>query len=83
MNSTLLDLLLVNIRGLDEPWQADLVDISSYARKNSKHKFHLTVIDTVSKFASAVRLRNKNGNDAGTAVTSTLVKGTYTAELAL
>lgn len=41
----------VDIRGLDETWQADLVDMSSYARENNKYKYLLTVIDIFSKFA--------------------------------
>lgn len=62
----------VDIRGIDETWQADLVDMSAYASKNSGHKFLLTVIDNFSKFAWAVPLKTKNGKDVTSAMKSVL-----------
>src|SRR5277367_4469193 len=46
-------------RDIDEIWQADLVDMQKYATYNGNHTFILTVIDTFSKFAFAVPLKNK------------------------
>lgn len=65
----------VDIRGLDETWQADIVDMSSYARQNSQHKFLLTVIDIFSKFAWAIPLRSKSGRDTTIAMKSIFNQG--------
>ena len=37
----------VVVRGLDETWQADLVDMSAYARYNNSYKYLLTIIRAV------------------------------------
>ena len=49
----------VIVAGIDDQWQADLVDISSLARFNKGYKFLLTCIDVFSKFAWVVLLKNK------------------------
>ena len=49
------------VNGMDEQWQADLVDMQSFARDNKGIKFLLTVIDVLSKRAWAVPLKNKTG----------------------
>ena len=49
------------VTGIDDQWQADLVDISSLARFNKGYKFLLTCIDVFSKFAWVVPLKNKSG----------------------
>ena len=51
----------VIVTGIDDQWQADLVDISSLARFNKGYKFLLTCIDVFSKFAWVVPLKNKLG----------------------
>ena len=51
----------VVVRGIDETWQADLVDMKAYSKVNRGYTFLLTVIDNVSKFAWAVPLKNKTG----------------------
>ena len=51
----------VIVTGIDDQWQADLVDISSLARFNKGYKFLLTCIDVFSKFAWVVPLKNKPG----------------------
>ncbi|XP_046749940.1 uncharacterized protein LOC124413423 [Diprion similis] len=38
----------VDVRGIDETWQADLVDMMSYAGQNKGYKYMLTVIDIFS-----------------------------------
>ena len=45
--------------GINDQWQADLVDVSSLASSNDKHTFILTVIDGFSKVGYAQPLRNK------------------------
>ena len=48
-----------DIRGLDETWQADLVEMQPYSRENKGYKYLLTVIDIFSKFAWAIPIQNK------------------------
>lgn len=55
-------------KGIDDLWQADLVEMNSgtlkgLSRINRGMKFMLTVIDTFSKYAWAVPLKFKNGKD--------------------
>ena len=64
-----------DIRGLDETWQADLVEMIPYARENKGHKYMLTVIDIFSKFAWAVPIKSKTGNDVTAAMESVLKQG--------
>ncbi|XP_015123511.1 uncharacterized protein LOC107045691 [Diachasma alloeum] len=65
----------VEVRGLDETWQADLVDMSAYYRENGGYKFLLTVIDIFSKYAWAVPTKTKNGKDVSSAMKSILEQG--------
>ena len=65
----------VDIRGLDDNWQADLVDMSAYAKVNQGYRFILTVIDNFSKFAWARPLKTKNGVDVTKAMRSILEQG--------
>ena len=37
------------MRGIDETWQADLVDMQKYSRMNKGFNYIVTVIDNVSK----------------------------------
>lgn len=56
--------------GIDNHWQADLVDVSSIAKFNRKHSFILTVIDTFSKFGFARGLKSKHGEEVTKAMKS-------------
>ena len=47
--------------GIDDLWQADLVDLSSISKYNDGYKFLHTVIDVFSKVAWTVPLKNKSG----------------------
>lgn len=49
----------VKILGLDDLWQADLVEMIPYSEINDNFKYILTVIDTFSKYAWAVPLKSK------------------------
>ena len=53
----------VIVTGIDDQWQADLVDITSLAPFNKGYKFLLTCIDVFSKFAWVVPLKNKSGDN--------------------
>ena len=45
--------------GIDDLWQADLVDLSNIANYNDGNRFLLTCIDVFSKFAWVVAIKNK------------------------
>ena len=45
----------------DETWSADLIDKSILSKYNNNYKFILTVIDTFTKYAWAIPLKNKSG----------------------
>ena len=65
----------VVMRGLDETWQADLVDMSAYARYNNGYKYLLTIIDIFSKYAWVIPTRTKSGKDVADAMKTVLKKG--------
>ena len=65
----------VHMRGIDETWQADLVEMLPYARENNGCKYLLTVIDIFSKYAWAVPVKSKSGPDVTAAMQSVLVQG--------
>src|SRR6187551_1442371 len=50
-------------KGLDDLWQADLVDMQPYAKTNCGMHYILTVIDVYSKFAWAEGIKRKTGED--------------------
>lgn len=56
--------------GINHLWQADLVDLTSLAGYNDGYKFLLTVIDTFSKFAYVVPLKNKSSQNVKNAFSS-------------
>lgn len=64
-----------NMRGLDETWQADLVEMQPYARENKDIKYLLTIIDVLSKFAWAVPVKRKTARDVTAAMESVLRQG--------
>jgi len=47
--------------GIDDLWQADLVDLTSLSQHNDNYCFLLTIIDVFSKYAWVLPLRNKSG----------------------
>ena len=49
--------------GRDEQWQMDLVDMQKLSRWNKGHKYLLTVIDVLSKYAWAVPIKSKSATD--------------------
>ena len=65
----------VIVDGIDDQWQADLVDVSSLARFNKGYRFLLTCIDVFSKFAWVVPLKDKTSKTLVTAFKSILDKG--------
>lgn len=49
----------VKIKGIDDLWQADLVEMIPYAKENGGFKYLLTVIDCFSKMAWVIPVKNK------------------------
>lgn len=55
---------------MDDHWQIDLVEMGAYSKENKGYKFLLTIIDTFSKCAWAVPIKNKTGVEVTTAMES-------------
>jgi hypothetical protein len=51
----------VIVAGIDDCWQADLVDVQAISDQNDGNKYILTCIDVFSKYAWAIPLKNKTG----------------------
>ncbi|RWS25072.1 hypothetical protein B4U80_06846 [Leptotrombidium deliense] len=47
------------VEGIDEQWQADLVEMQKFSKENSGFKYILTVIDVFSKFSWARPIKSK------------------------
>ncbi|XP_039314183.1 uncharacterized protein LOC113005768 [Solenopsis invicta] len=58
----------VIVRGYDNLWQADVVEMRPYMRFNRGYHYILTVIDVLSKYAWAVPLKAKSGNEVANAI---------------
>ena len=65
----------VIVGGIDDQWQADLVDLQSLSKYNNGHKYRLTCIDILSKFAWAIPLKTKTGKELATAFETILKSG--------
>lgn len=64
----------VIMKGIDDLWQADLVEMGAYSNLNKGYKFLLTVIDTFSKFAWVEAIKSKSGNNVTLAFQKILKK---------
>ncbi|XP_077987482.1 SCAN domain-containing protein 3-like [Glandiceps talaboti] len=51
----------VYVSGIDDQWQADIVDMPNDQSKNHGYRYILTVIDVLSKYAWAIPLKSKRG----------------------
>ncbi len=49
-------------KGIGDIYQADLVDMTKFAKDNSNYKFIITIIDIFSKKAWAMKLKKKTGD---------------------
>ena len=56
-------------RGINELWQADLVDLSLLSTENNSQRYLLTCIDVFSKYARVEPLKNKTGSTLTAAFT--------------
>src|SRR5580765_623426 len=59
----------VIVRGYDDLWKADIVEMRPYSRFNRGYHYILTVIDVLSKYAWAVPLKSKGGSETADAFT--------------
>lgn len=62
----------VIMKGIDDLWQADLVEMIPYANLNSGNRYLLVVIDTFSKYAWVEPCKTKNALDITNAFKSIL-----------
>jgi hypothetical protein len=53
----------VVVNGIDEQWQADLVDLQKLAKYNSRKKYLLVCIDVFSKYGWVEALKTKSGSE--------------------
>lgn len=58
----------VYVKGLNDLWQIDLVDMQKYARENAGFRYILTGIDVLSKFGFAAPLRDKTAKSVAKAM---------------
>ena len=58
----------IYVEGLDSQFAADLIDVQSLTDANDGIKYILTVVDTLSKYAWAVGLRDKTANTVAKAL---------------
>lgn len=64
----------VIMKGIDDTFQIDLVEMIPYAKENKGYKYMLTVIDTFSKYAWAEPVKTKSANDVTKAFLNVLNK---------
>ena len=53
----------VNVKGVEEIWAADLIDMQAFSKDNNGIKYLLTLIDVFSKFVWIVPLKRKPGEE--------------------
>ncbi|XP_070155682.1 uncharacterized protein [Polyergus mexicanus] len=70
----------VIVRGFDDLWQADMVEMRPYAQFNKGNNYIPTVIDVLSKYASAVplKIRFKVGDPVRVSKVKTIFDKGYT-----
>jgi hypothetical protein len=64
---------IVNVYGKNDLWQADLVEMIPYARKNKGFKYILCVIDCFTKFAWAIPVKSKTAIEISDAMAKILI----------
>ena len=69
------------VNGIDDTWQADLVDLSNLSEVNDDYKWLLTVINVFSNFAWAIPLKNKQSNSVVEGFQKILQSGRYPNKL--
>ncbi|XP_067211747.1 uncharacterized protein [Linepithema humile] len=60
----------VVVKGYNDLWQADIVEMRPYSRSNGDYNYILTVIDVLSKYAWAMPLKTKGGIETSKALSA-------------
>jgi hypothetical protein len=63
------------VGGIDDQWQADLVDLSSISSHNDNNRYALVVVDVLSKYAWVRPVKTKTGPNVTAAMRSILDEG--------
>lgn len=63
----------VEVKGIQDLYQADLVEMTQYSRFNKGYKYILTIINCFSKYAFAIPLKDKTGPEIVKAITPILM----------
>lgn len=71
----------VILKGIDDLWQADLIDVKKYYKYNNGFKFILVVIDAFSKYTWVVALKSKTKREVVLAFDRVLKEGRTPANL--
>ena len=71
----------VIVSGIDDQWQADLIDVRSLNKENDGFVYILTCIDVLSKYAWAIPLKDKTGKSLVTAFNRILSQGRQPSRL--
>jgi len=61
--------------GIDQHWQADLVEMIPYERVNNGYRYLLTVIDLFSRYAWAAPIKDKSGKEVKRAFREIFTRG--------
>lgn len=56
------------VNSIDDQWQMDLADMNQIQSKNNNHRYILTCIDILSRFAWARPLKTKQGSEVANAI---------------
>lgn len=64
----------VEVKGINDLYQGDLVEMQPYSRLNNGYRYIMTVINCFSKFAFAVPLKSKSAADVANALRPILEK---------
>lgn len=64
----------VILKGINDLWQADLVEMGEYSSENNGFRYLLTVIDAFTKFAWALPIKTKSGPEVTNAMKQILIK---------
>ena len=56
------------VNTIDDQWQMDLADMNQLQHKNNNHRYILTCIDILSRYAWARPLKTKQGSEVATAI---------------
>jgi hypothetical protein len=66
----------IQVAGIDDQFEADLIDMQSVSKHNNRFKYILTVIDSLSKYAWAIPIKDKTGDSIVKAFTTILKERT-------